>query len=127
MEPDVKKNEGIIVTGGSISAGNLAVGRQATIIAAAQEASATLESRGQSELAEKLSAMIDALGQHASALDNASTMLNSALQVADELKKEKPNKLGVLSILSKLADGARSATGLALAIEALKEAVVHLV
>jgi hypothetical protein len=123
MEPRVKKNEGVIVTGGSITAGNLAVGRRATVVAAAREASAALESRGQDELAEKLSAMIEALSQHSSALENATSMLSSGLQVAEELKKNKPDKPSLLAMLGTLADGARSLTGLAVAVEALKHAV----
>jgi translation initiation factor 2B subunit (eIF-2B alpha/beta/delta family) len=119
----MRPNEGISVSGGTINAGALAVGRGARATNVVEAASRTLEARGHAELAERLEELIHALDAHASELSNAAELLQATQVVAEELVKERPNKTTVTGVLAGIAAGVKSVAGLAGAAEALAHAV----
>ncbi len=109
------QNEGIVVSGGSINADVLSVGRRAQ----ATKNVAALESRGQLELAERVRELIDAIDAHAASFEHPDEAMRSAELVADELAKPEPNKLTVRAVLDGLLQAAGSATAVARAVTAI--------
>jgi hypothetical protein len=117
------RNEGVRISGGTIEAGALAVGRGARATNLVEAASRTLEARGQAELARRLEELIHALDEHASELANAAELREATDVVAQELAKERPNKTTVSGVLAGIAGDVQSVAGLATAAGALAHAV----
>ena len=112
-------NQGIVQTGGSIHAQNLAVGVGARAYTVATE----LRTRGQDEVAERLEQLVQQLEAHGDQVPDIEDVRGATRTVADELAKERPNKTTVTGVLSGIADSVRSITGLATAANALLAAV----
>jgi hypothetical protein len=121
---DDRRNEGILMSGGRIDAGALAVGRNAQATNVVEAAGRTLRERGQPEIADRLAELVRLLEAHAPQLDNADELQATTEVVAAELAKEKPNKITVTGLLRGLADGVRSVAGLTTAVQALAQAAV---
>lgn len=117
------QNEGIILQGGSIQADQIAVGRNAQAIKTIDAASDSLAQKGLQEIQEKLQQLVKALEQNGNALDNQSEILDSTAVVAEELKKDKPNKLTLNAMLEGIAQGVKSVSTIATAVEALKQVI----
>jgi hypothetical protein len=113
-------NQGIQQTGGSITAGALAVGPGARAYNAVSE----LRGRGQDEVAQRLEELVRQLEAHADQVPDIDDLREATGNVADELAKEKPNKMTVRAVLSGIADSVRSVTGLATAADDLLETVL---
>jgi hypothetical protein len=114
-----RRNEGVIVTGGRIEAGALAVGRGAHASQAVHRAAADLAERGRTEVADRLEALIRELEQHAGRLDNADELKESTEVVARELAKDEPNRTTVTGVLAGITAGVQSITSVAAAAQAL--------
>lgn len=123
MDKNVPKNEGIYMTGGTINAEQIAVGRKARATKIVSSANQALEQKGLQEVRDKLDELVNALTTHADALDNPDEVLDSAEVVAEELSKDKPNKLTLTAILSGIASSVQSVTAIATAVDALKHAI----
>lgn len=117
------KNEGIYMTGGTINAEQLAVGRKARAMKIVSSADQALEQKGLQEIREKLDELVNILTEHADALENPDEVLDSTEVVAEELSKDKPNKLTLTAILSGIASSVQSVAVLASAVDALKHAI----
>lgn len=123
MDKNVPKNEGIYMTGGTINAEQIAVGRRARATKIVSSANQALEQKGLQEVRDKLDELVNALTTHADALDNPDEVLDSAEVVAEELSKDKPNKLTLTAILSGIASSVQSVAAIATAVDALKHAI----
>jgi hypothetical protein len=123
MDKNVPKNEGIYMTGGTINAEQIAVGRKARATKIVSSANQALEQKGLQEVRDKLDELVNALTTHADALDNPDEVLDSAEVVAEELSKDKPNKLTLTAILSGIASSVQSVAAIATAVDALKHAI----
>jgi hypothetical protein len=75
------------------------------------------------EVLERLNKLGKALKLHTDSLENHDEIVDSANKVAEELHRDKPNKLTITAILNGIAEGVKSVTGIATAVEALKRAV----
>jgi hypothetical protein len=113
-------NQGIQQSGGSITAGAMAVGPGARAYNAASE----LRGRGQEEVAQRLEELVRQLEAHADQVPDIEDLRGATGTVADELAKEKPNKTTVRGVLSGIADSVRSVTELATAADDLLETVL---
>ncbi len=113
-------NEGLIITGGTINADQVAVGKYARAIKIANEA---LAQKGMQEIQVRLDELVQALNNHASDLDNPDEVRDSTEVVAKELSKDKPNRLTITSVLNGIASSVQSVTAIAVAVEALKNAI----
>lgn len=101
-------NEGIIVTGGSLHADKIAVGRRARIVShALQLTGESLIQSGHHELAERLEELRVALREHQEELPDPIAAADSAEAVATELAKQRP----IMSVLRKLLAGLSNAAG----------------
>ena len=123
MDKNMPKNEGIYMTGGTINAEQLAVGRKARAVKIVSLADQALDRKGLQDIREKLDELVNILTAHADALDNPDEVLDSTEAVAAELSKDKPNKLTLTAILSGLASSVQSVAAVATAVEALKHAI----
>lgn len=119
--PQVPRNEGVIVSGGSLTATNIATGRGAAIYTSAGAASPQLKA-----VQDQLASLMKALDEHAQALQNPDEVRQSAQVVAAELKKPKPNRITLNGVLSGIAESVKSVSVLAAAAEALKIALAAL-
>ena len=113
-------NQGIQVTGGSFTAGAVAVGPHARAYNVADE----LRDRGQDDVARRLEELVRQLEAHADQVSDIDDLRGATRTVADELAKEKPNRTTVRAVLSGIADSVRSVTGLATAADDLLETVL---
>ena len=113
-------NEGLIITGGTINADQVAVGKYARAIKNANEA---LAQKGMQEIQVRLDELVQALNNHASALENPDEVRDSTEVVAKELSKDKPNKLTITAVLNGIASSVQSVTAIAVAVEALKNVI----
>jgi len=115
-----RQNEGLIITGGTINADQIAVGKYAQAIKTANE---VLTQKGMQEIQVRLDELVQALNNHSAALVNPVEVCDSTAVVANELSKEKPNKLTLIAVLNGIASSAQSVTAIAIAVEALKNAI----
>jgi len=115
-------NEGLIITGGSINADQIAVGKYAQTIKTANEA---LTQKGMQEIQVRFDELVQALNDHSDALVNPDEVRDSTAVVAKELSKEKPNKLTLIAVLNGIASSVQSVTAIAVAVEALKNAIFY--
>lgn len=116
------KNEGVIQHGGSINAGNLAVGRGAT---ATQYQSASSDA-GLAAVQAQLDKVLELLATKSHEIPDHEDVVQSAQSLKQELDKDKPNKLTLKSLLSGIADSVKSVTTVATAVEALRTAITAL-
>ena len=114
-------NEGMIVSGGSVTAQQMAVGRNASIELV--HASQALDARGLDEVKQKLDALLAAVKEYSGPPQAREQLIQSATAVAGELAKDKPNTLTVASVLDGIARSVGTVTGIVKAAEALKAAV----
>ncbi len=123
MDNNIPKNEGINISGGTIKADQLAVGRNARATKIVSSAGEVLDQKGLQEIRDKLDELVNALTTHADALENPDEVLDSTEVVAQELSKDKPNKLTLTAVLSGIASSVQSVAAIATAAEALKHAI----
>jgi hypothetical protein len=112
-----RANEGIVQSGGSIVAGNLAVGRGAVargdVRAPAQE----------TDIAEALRALRDAVAQHGAGLADPSVVASTVDELQEEAEKEQPDRFRLRGLLELLSEAGQSVGGIAAAVTAVKVAL----
>ena len=115
-------NEGIQISGsGTLKARNLAVGRHASVTETHGGNAGPAE-----EVQKQVSAFLQALAQHKSDLLEHEDVAEAAKAVEAEALKEKPNRLTLKSLMDGITTAVKSVSGMAVAAEALKMAVVAL-
>jgi hypothetical protein len=115
------RNEGIVQSGGNMTATNLAVGRNAVV-----NQSQGGESDALREVRAQLANVLQALERHGQEIANREEVIQSAQSVQQELSKDKPNHLTLKSLLSGIAESVTSVSTIATAVEGLKLAVTTL-
>jgi hypothetical protein len=110
------RNEGIQISGGTINAENIAVGRGATVVAELRE-------RGQDEVARRLEELVRQLQEHQDEVPNVALVRAATETVTEELAKERPDTSRVREVLTAISESVRSVTGLASAADGLLKAV----
>jgi hypothetical protein len=108
-------NEGIVVSGGRLEAGALAVGRGARAQQAPVEAVP--------ELTELLRRLTRAIEQHAAELPHAPELLAATETVAREVARPQPNRLTVRALLAGIAEAAGGIAGITTAVTAIGAAL----
>jgi hypothetical protein len=120
-------NEGIYMPGGSISHSTVAAGRNANAVTIIDRAGAALEGKGQKELADRLSALLEALRKgHGELGEQSQAVHEQAAIAAEELAKPKPSKPAVLRLLHGVAEDSRAVTSIVQAAESLLHTVQRL-
>jgi translation initiation factor 2B subunit (eIF-2B alpha/beta/delta family) len=90
-----RRNEGIIQSGGHFRAGSVAVGRGATQIVGAPAGSA----QEKDQAAAAINDFLKALEVHAAKLKELDELTQTVQQLAEEVRKERPNKLTLKALL----------------------------
>jgi translation initiation factor 2B subunit (eIF-2B alpha/beta/delta family) len=116
-------NQGIIVTGGTFTAGQVAVGRRARAYATVTDCVGQLREDGHAEVAAALDRVLLELQQHVDELESADELVDSARAVGEELTRETPNKRTLMAVIDSIAKGVGSVGGLAVAVQKLSTAV----
>jgi hypothetical protein len=106
------------MSGGRIEAGAFAVGRGATARNVAGH-----NDPGREQIARQLEELLNQLEISSARLDNCDEVREATQVVADELRKERPNKMTVTGVLTGIAAAVTSVSGLAAAADALLESV----
>lgn len=117
-------NEGIYISGGSFKADQVAVGRRARVTKIVNATGDSLEQKGLTEIRNKLDELLTAISAQDDSLDNRDELLDSTETVANELAKDKPNKMTITGVLGGMAEGAKTVAGIATAVQALRSAVL---
>jgi len=120
---DPHGNEGIVVTGGSVQAGAIAVGRGARATQNIAGSAAALEGTGHQEIADLLRRLTQLIEQHADDLERPEELLESTATVAQEVAGDQPNRLTLRALLAGIAEAAGGVTSVAAAVEALQHAL----
>ncbi len=111
-------NQGIVMSGGTITAGALAVGPHA------QATHQTVSGDpARQEVLDKLQALVQALQAHAAELHNADELAQSTTLIAREVAQPQPNKLTIQALLQGIAQNVQSVGSVVMALDALKAAL----
>lgn len=117
------RNEGIIQSGGVIQAGQVAAGRGVRLTQVINTADAALMQKGLDEVRDKLNELFQVLSVHGNSLEQPDEVVQSVGQLAEELAKERPNRLTLRALLDGIAQAVKSVGAIAGAAEALKAAI----
>jgi len=115
------RNEGIVQSGGSIAATNIAVGRKATI-----SQGQAIDPDALQGVQRQLAKLLEALEKNGQEIGNREEVVQAAQTAKDELAKEKPSHLTLKSLLNGIADSVKSVSSIATAVEGIKLAVAAL-
>ena len=116
-------NRGIIMNGGSIQAGSLAVGTRAQ---ASSEAQTTPAGSSLDEIKAKLEELIQTLHAESGRLADPGQAHEATANLASELSKEKPSKHHILGALEQIAGAAGGVTSVLSAVKGLMGAAAVL-
>lgn len=116
-----KKNDGLIQSGGSISANQIAVGRNAS--AQGSTASNTASSDALREVNDRLAELVEAFEAHKDTLANPQDLANSAESIRQEVSKVKPDRVALTTTLNHIANSVTSVRTLALIAAELRSAI----
>src|SRR4029450_4477936 len=98
------RNEGIQISGGTLNAGNLAVGRGATVVA-------ELRDRGQEQGGRRVDELLRQLEEHRDEVTDIAAVRDATRTVTEELAKERPDRTRVTDVLSGISGSGRSGRG----------------
>lgn len=116
-------NEGINVSGGSLSAGQIAIGRGAQAIQNTYNLAYQLEESGKGEVAQAITELLKVLETHTNKVTNKSEINQAVQQVAEEVQKEQPNKFTLKGLLSSLKESLGSVAEIAEKVTVLQKAI----
>lgn len=116
-------NEGINVSGGSLNAGQIAVGRGAQAIQNTYNLANQLGESGKSEVAEAITELLKALETNSNKVTDKEEVTQAVQQVAEEVQKEKPNKFTLKGLLSTLKESLGSVAEIAEKVTILQKAI----
>lgn len=115
------RNQGIIMSGGTLTATNVATGPGAQINQTLPGGPGAAD-----EVHKQLALFLKALEQHGNLIQNPDEVNEATESLKEEITREKPNRVTLKSLMAFVTDSVKSASGLALAFEGLKTAVTLL-
>ena len=116
-------NEGINISGGSLNAGQIAVGRGAQAIQNTYNLANQLEEAGKSGVAQAITELLKALEANSNKVADQEEVTQAVQQVAEEVQKEKPNKFTLKGLLSSLKESLGSVAEIAGQVTILQKAI----
>jgi uncharacterized protein YqeY len=116
-------NEGIIVSGGSFSAGQVAVGKGAQAIQTTYNLANEFQSEGKEDLAEAITDLLTSLETHQLQIANYDEVSQVVQQIAEEVKKEQPSKLTLKGLLNAVKESVSSVVEIAEKVGLLQKAI----
>ena len=100
----MNRNEGIVVSGGSISSNQLAVGRNAQAVQNTYNLAGRLENDGEGEVARAITELVNALESSDAAMSFKEEAIEITQEVTKEVSKENPNKFTLKGMLSSIKE-----------------------
>lgn len=117
------RNEGINVSGGSLNAGQIAVGRGAQAVQKTYNLANHLGETGQLEVAEAIAELLKTLEANSNKIIDQEEVTQAVQQIAEEAQKEKPNKFTLKGLLSTLRESVGSVAEIAEKVAILQKAI----
>ncbi len=118
----IERNDGVMMTGGTMTAGQIAAGRNARARATFNGPVGRIENAGRDEVAIALKDLLDQLELHEHDIEDYAEIVDSTRMVADELAKPQPNKRTVTSLLAGIKEGVSAVAGLLTSVGSLAAA-----
>ena len=118
-----QRNDGVAITGGSVSAGQIVAGKHSRARGTFQGAIGSLNSQGRQDVADAIQDFLTELREHQVELSNYPEIVDSTELLASELEKPEPNKLIASGMLSSIKEGVSTVSGLVAAVASLGTAI----
>lgn len=119
----MEKNEGIVVSGGSFQAEQVAVGRNAQAIQHTYNLTKQLTDVGKDEIAEAIHQLLEAIEAQNCETSLEKESVQTVQKITEEVQKEEPNKFTLKGMLSSLQETLGSITEIASKLNILKKAI----
>ena len=118
-----QQNEGIIVTGGSFTAGQVSVGRNSRAFQITYNIAGELQTSGKEEVAKAIAELLKTLEEHAEEIKDLEEVVRAVQQIAEEAKKERSNKITLKGLLNGIKDVVSPIPDIVTKVLALQEAI----
>lgn len=118
-----QNNEGIIVSGGTFSAGQVAVGKGAQAIQTTYNLASEFQSEGKTDLVQAMTALLTALETHRPQIADYDEVSQAVQQIAEEVKKETPSKLTLKGLLGAVKESVGSVVEIVEKVGLLQKAI----
>jgi translation initiation factor 2B subunit (eIF-2B alpha/beta/delta family) len=118
-----QSNEGIVVTGGTFNADQVAVGRGAQAIQTTYNMASELQTEGKADLAEAITDLLKALEAHKSEISDYDEVTQAVQKVVEETKKEQPSKLTLKGLLGAVKESVSSVVEIVEKVGLLQKAI----
>ena len=116
-------NEGIIVSGGSFHADQVAVGKGAQAIKTTYNLAHELRENNQQDLAAAVTELLQALEAHQSDISDYGEVSQAVQQITEEVQKEQPSKLTLKALLSGVKESVGSIVEIVEKVGLLQKAI----
>ena len=116
-------NEGIYISGGSLNADQIAVGKGSTAIKNIYGSVQSLEDSGKQDVATAVRDLITVLEQCSDQIKDKQEIIEAIQQVAEEADKESPSKVSLKGLLSGIKNVVDPITEVAQKVTALRVAI----
>ena len=121
-----QNNEGIIVSGGNFSAGQVAVGKGAQAIQATYNLASEFQAEGKEDLAKAITELLTSLETHRPQVADYDEVSQAVQQIAEEAKKEQPSKLTLKGLLNAVKESVGSVVEIVEKVGLLQKAIAVL-
>jgi hypothetical protein len=118
-----QNNEGIIVSGGNFSAGQVVVGKGAQAIQTTYNLANEFQSEGKEDLAKAITDLLTSLETHRLQIANYDEVSQVVQQIAEEVKKEQPSKLTLKGLLNAVKESVGSVVEIVEKVGLLQKAI----
>lgn len=116
-------NDGIIISGGSFNAEQVAVGQGAQAIKTTYNLARELENDSQQELAQAIKELLQALEAHQPDIDDYDEVSQAVQQITEEVQKEQPSKLTLKALLNGVKESVGSIVEIVEKVSLLQKAI----
>jgi translation initiation factor 2B subunit (eIF-2B alpha/beta/delta family) len=103
-----QKNQGIIISGGTFNAEQVAIGKGAQAIQHIQTLTDAMKTDGKVDLAQTITDFLEVIENHKEELSDYDELLQAIQQIIEEVKKDKPNKLTLKGLLAAIKESVGS-------------------
>jgi uncharacterized protein YqeY len=118
-----QNNEGIIISGGNFSAGQVAVGKGAQAIQTTYNLASEFQAEGKEDLAKAITELLTSLETHRPQVADYDEVSQAVQQIAEEVKKEQPSKLTLKGLLNAVKESVGSVVEIVEKVGLLQKAI----
>lgn len=123
----MEKNEGIVVSGGSFQAEQVAVGRNAQTIQYTHDLADQLSKDGEEKIATAIHELLQAIETYQCETVTKKEAVQTVQKIAEEVQKEEPNKFTLKGMLASLKETLGSIAEIADKLSVLQKAVALMI